>query len=186
MPGHYCSLSASSLLAGFLRSLKLEDRFATNPPKGYIMKRFLVLFPVTALLFACQTTPISPFIADQAVEFALAPGGSATIKDTGLVINLISVVSDERCPSEVECAASGPVQLLLTAQKENGTAADLTMQTFTDNDGRSPAMEFEGITDRIVYEGYLIRIVGVLPYPENLSTSIQQNDYRVSFMVTKQ
>ena len=102
------------------------------------------------------------------------------------MINLISVVSDERCPSQVECAASGPVQLLLAAQKENGTIADIVMQTFTDNDGRSPAMEFEGITDRIEYDGYLIRIVGVLPYPEALSTSIQQNDYRVSFVVTKQ
>jgi len=59
------------------------------------------------------------------------------------------------------------------------------MQTFTDNDGRSPAMEFEGIEDRIVYEGYLIRIVGVLPYPEDPSTSIKQNDYRVSFVVTE-
>ena len=64
-------------------------------------------------------------------------------------------------------------------------ATDLMMQTLTDNDGRSPAMEFEGITDRTVYEGYLIRIVGVLPYPEDLSTTIQQSDYRVSFVVTK-
>lgn len=59
------------------------------------------------------------------------------------------------------------------------------MQTFTDNDGRSPDMEFKGITDQIVYEGYLIQIVGVLPYPENPSTAIQQNDYRVSFLVTE-
>jgi len=150
------------------------------------MKRFIVLFPVTALLFACQMTPSEPFIADQGVEFVLAPSGSATIKDTGLTINLISIVSDDRCPSEVECAASGPVQLSLVAQKENGTAVDLMMQTFTDNDGCSPVMEFDGITDRIVYEGYLIRIVGVLPYPEDLATSIQQDDYRVSFVVTKQ
>ena len=149
------------------------------------MKRFIVLFPVAALLFACQMTPSEPFIADQGVEFVLAPGESATIKDTGLAINLISVLSDERCPSEVECVASGPVQISLAAQKENGISTNLMMQTFTDNDGRSPAMEFEGITDRTVYEGDLIRIAGVLPYPEDLSTSIRHNDYRVSFVVTK-
>jgi hypothetical protein len=149
------------------------------------MKLFLVLFPVTALLFACQPTPISPLITDQGVEFALAPGGSATIKDAGLTIKLISVLNDGRCPSQVECTESGPVQLSLSAQKDNGAAANLMMQTFTNNNGRSAAMEFEGITDRIVYEGYLIRIVGVLPYPEDLSTSIRQNDYRVSFVVTK-
>ena len=149
------------------------------------MKLFILLFSETALLFACQATPISPVIADQGVEFVLAPGGSATIKDTGLTINLISVLSDVRCPGDVECTESGPVQLSLAAQKENGISTELMMQTFTDNDGRSPAMEFEGITDRIVYEGYLIRIVGVLPYPENLSTPIQQNDYQVSFVVTE-
>ncbi len=78
------------------------------------------------------------------------------------------------------------MQISLSAQKDNGAAADLALQTFTDTEGRSPAMEFEGIADRIVYEGYLIRIVGVLPYPEDLSTSITQNDYRVSFVVTEE
>ena len=149
------------------------------------MKLFIVLFPVILLLVACQTMAASPLIAEQGAEFVLAPGEMATIKDTGLIIKLISILSEERCPNEVECAASGPVQISLSAQKDNGTAADLIIQTFTDNDGRSPAMEFEGIEDRIVYEGYLIRIVGVLPYPEDLSTSITQNDYRVSFVVTE-
>ena len=154
--------------------------------RDVIAKLSIVLFPVTILLFACQAMPSSPLIADQGVEFVLAPGGSATIKDTALTINLISVLSDDRCPSEVECAASGPVQLSLLAQKENGSAAEIVMQILTDNEGRSPDVEFEGITDRTVYEGYLIRIVGVLPYPEDLSTSIRQNDYRVSFVVTRQ
>jgi len=149
------------------------------------LKLFIVLLPVFVMLVACQPTPVSPLIAEPGLEFTLAPGGTATITDVGLRIILISILNDDRCPSEVECAASGPVQISLSAQKDNRKAADLMMQTFTDNDGRSPAMEFEGIEDRIVYEGYLIRIVGVLPYPEDLSTSIQQNDYRVSFVVTE-
>ena len=138
------------------------------------------------MLVACQTTPISPLIADQGVEFVLVPGGSATIKDTGLAIKLVSILNDGRCPSDVECTESGPVQLSLSAQKNNGTTDDFILQTFTDYTGRSSAMEFEGIEDRIVYEGYSIRIVGVLPYPEDLSTSIREADYRVSFMVTEE
>ncbi|MEO7838956.1 MAG: hypothetical protein ABIU06_06370 [Anaerolineales bacterium] len=149
------------------------------------MKLFIMLFPATFMLVACQTTSVSPLVAEQGVEFVLAPGVMATIKDTGLTIKLISVSSDGRCPSEVECTESGPVQLSLSAQKDNSMAAELMLQTFTDNEGRSPAMEFEGVTDRIVYEGYLIRFVGVLPYPEDLSTPIRQNDYRVSFVVTE-
>ena len=150
-----------------------------------LIKLFIVLFPVTFILVACQTTPVSPVIAEQGVEFVLAPGGTATIKDAGLTIKLISVLSDERCPSEVDCAVSGPVQISLSAQKNAGATADFALQTFTDTEGRSPAMEFEGIEDRIVFEGYLIRIVGVLPYPENLSTSIKEDDYRVGFVVTE-
>ena len=150
------------------------------------LKLFIILLPVTVIvLVACQTTAVSPLVAEQGVEFALAPGEMATITDAGLTIKFIAVLNDGRCPSDIECTESGPVQLSLSAQKDNGTAAKLAMQTFTDNDGRSPSMEFEGIMDRIVYEGYLIRIVGVLPYPVNLSTSIKQNDYRVSFLVTE-
>ena len=146
----------------------------------------IALLPSTVvMLIACQTVPISPLVAEQGVEFALAPGETATIKEAGLTIKLVSILNDGRCPSEVECAASGPVQISLSAQKDNGTAAELALQTFTDMDGRSPAMEFEGIEDRIEYEGYLIRIVRVLPYPEDLSTFINQNDYRVSFVVTE-
>ncbi len=156
-------------------------------PKDVIikLKLFIVLLPVTVLIVACQTTPKSPLVAELGVEFTLAPGGTATITNAGLTISLISILSDDRCPSEVECAASGPVQVSLSAQKDNGTTEDFALQTFTDTEGRSPAMEFEGITDRIVYEGYLIRIVGVLPYPETPITSIKQNDYQVSFVVTE-
>ena len=150
------------------------------------MKLFVFLFPAIILLIACQPMTAAPLIAEPGVEFVLAPGGTAAIKDTDLTISLTSIISDDRCPREVECAASGTVQISLSVQKDNGTAADLMMQTLTDNEGRSPSTEFEGITDRIVYEGYLIRIVGVLPYPEDPSTPIRQNDYRVSFVVTKQ
>ena len=159
-----------------------------NDSKHLIVKLNLLitlLLVTVVTLVACQATPVPPLAVEQGVEFALAPGEMATITDAGLTIKFISVLNDGRCPSDIECTESGPVQISLSIQKDNGTAEDLVMQTFTDNDGRSPAVEFEGIEDRIVYEGYLIRIVGVLPYPVKLSTSIRQNDYRVSFVVTE-
>ena len=163
--------------------------FTLNPSlqRDVIMKLklFIGLVPVAAIIVACQTTPISPLAAEPGIEFTLAPDGAVTITDAGLTIKLISILSDDHCPREVECAASGPVQVSLSAQKDNRTTEDFALQTFTDTEGRSPAIEFEGITDRIVYEGYLIRIVGVLPYPEDLSTSIKEDDYRVSFVVTE-
>ena len=46
-------------------------------------KLFVLLFPLTAIFAACQTTPVSPLVAEQGVEFALAPRATATIKDAG-------------------------------------------------------------------------------------------------------
>jgi hypothetical protein len=60
------------------------------------------------------------------------------------------------------------------------------MQTFTDNNGRAPGMEFEGIKDRMSYEGYLIRVVGVLPYPQKSMSEIEDSEYRVTLVVRKE
>lgn len=60
------------------------------------MKLFVFLFPAIILLVACQPMTAAPLIAEQDVEFVLAPGGTATIKDTGLTIRLISILSDDR------------------------------------------------------------------------------------------
>jgi len=46
-------------------------------------------------------------------------------------------------------------------------------------------MQFEGIADRAVYEGYLIRVVSVLPYPESSFSEIKDSKYRVTFVASK-
>ena len=60
---------------------------------------------------------------------------------------------------------------------------EFIMETFTGYDGRAPEGPFEGIQDRVEYEGYFIRIIGVLPYPSSLSAPIEASEYRVSFVV---
>jgi hypothetical protein len=93
-------------------------------------------------------------------------------------------LSDERCPSEIECAASGPVTVSLSVQQDGETPSMFSLQTFTDQDGRAPSGSFEGIEDRIEIGDYLIQVVGVLPYPQNLS-GIKPSDYQATFMVTE-
>jgi len=139
------------------------------------------------LLGSCQSataTPPPPLTVTTNREFTLAPGQSAALVDAIFTIRLIGIGGDERCPSEIECAASGPVSVSFTVQKGGGDLSTITLQTFTDNNGRSPDNKFEGIEDRASYEGYLIRVVGVLPYPEKLNQTIKESDYRVTFLVT--
>ncbi len=150
--------------------------------------RLLLPFLLMALiLVGCKpATPPPPITIPVGAEFSLAPGQSATLEGAGLTIQLISVGSDERCPSGIECAVSGPVTMTISVQKGSSqTPTQIVLQSFTDNDGRAPEMEFEGIQDRVTFGGFQIKAAGVLPYPVKQKNEIKASDYRVSFVVTK-
>jgi hypothetical protein len=139
------------------------------------------------ILAACQSsTPASPAPAALNTEITLAPGQSAAVTGTDLTITFHSVVSDERCPSEIECAASGPVTISLSIQQGTGDPTDFTLQSFTDLNGRSPNVQFEGVTNRTELGGYVIQIAGVTPYPQNLNTEIEASEYRVALLISNQ
>jgi len=136
------------------------------------------------LLVACQSgESLPPVTATINNEFTLAPEQSAMITSTDLTITFNSVLGDDRCPSEVECAASGPVTVSLSVKQGNEKAVELTLQTFTDQNGRAPGREFEGIEDRAELGDYLLQITGVTPYPKNLSTQIKSSEYQVILIV---
>ncbi|MEP6895390.1 MAG: hypothetical protein ABI986_07270 [Chloroflexota bacterium] len=137
------------------------------------------------LLMGCDSATPVPITVNLGAEFTLAPDQAATITDTNLTLHLIGVGGDERCPSEIECAVSGPVSLSLSAQLGNAEPMDINLQVFTGNNGRAPEMQFEGIQDRADYEGYVIRVTGVLPYPVNRTNLIKDSDYRVTFVIDK-
>ena len=137
------------------------------------------------MLAACQPGTSSPVeIATLNNEFTLATDQSVPVKKTDLTITFNGVLSDERCPSEIECAASGPVTVSLSVQQDGNAPAMVSLQTFTDQEGRAPSSSFEGIEDRIEIGDYLIQVVGVLPYPQNLS-GIKVSDYEATFLVTE-
>lgn len=137
------------------------------------------------ILTACQPAqPSAPGPAALNAEITLSPGQSATVQGTDLTITFHSVVGDERCPSEIECAASGPVSISLSIQQGEGDPTDFTLQTFTDPNGRSPNVEFEGVTNRAELGKYTIQIASVTPYPQNLETKIEASKYRVALLVS--
>jgi len=136
-------------------------------------------------LTGCGSATAAPVVtATLGKEFTLAPDQTATITATKLTIRLIGVGGDQRCPSEIECAISGPVSVSLSAQIGDQVATNIDLQAFTGDDGRAPDMQFQGIQDRAIYAGYLIRIVGALPYPAKSFNEIKASDYRVSVLVT--
>src|SRR5687768_15015530 len=148
-------------------------------------KPISLILVIVYILAACQTgTSPSPVTTTINHEITLAPDQSAAVTGTDLTITFHSVVSDERCPSDVECAASGPVTVSLSVQQGNGTPNDFTLQTFTDVNGRSPNVQFEGITNRAEVGEYVIQIAGVTPYPKNSTMETEASAYRVALLVS--
>ncbi len=141
----------------------------------------LLLIALTSCQAAPPTPPITVSVSD---EFILRPGQSAAILGTDLTLKLIAISSDERCPLEIECAMSGPVSLSISIQHAENSPAEFALQTFTDSDGRIPENPFEGIQNRMEFEGYIIQVKSVLPYPLKHSGEIKDSEYQVSFIVT--
>ena len=149
------------------------------------MKKILLALLLIPLLTGCGSATPAPLTVNLGTEFTLAPDQTATITETELTIRLIDVGGDQRCPSKIECAVSGPVSLSLSAQLGDSVPTEINLQTFTSDNGRAPDMQFEGIADRTVYEGYLIRVVSVLPYPESSFSEIKDSKYRVTLVASK-
>ncbi len=148
---------------------------------------FIISMMWMILLTACQpATPLPHLSVITGTEFTLAPNQTAALTDTELTIRLIGVSGDERCPSEIECVVSGPVSISLSAQMGEAEPTDINLQVFTSNNGLAPDMHFEGIEDRAIYEGYLIRVAGVLPYPAKSFNEIKDSEYRVRLVVSEE
>ena len=153
--------------------------------KIFLNGRFIFLLILLLIaLTSCQAAPPPPPItASVSDEFILRPSQSAAILGTDLTLKLIAITSDERCPLEIECAMSGPVSLSISIQSTENAPAEFALQTFTGNDGRTPDMSFEGIQDRVEFDGYLIQIKAVQPYPTKSTAEIKNSEYQVSFIV---
>jgi hypothetical protein len=102
-----------------------------------------------------------------------------------LKITFVGVTNDGRCPLKIECAVSGPVYATITVQSGSAAPVEFAFQTFTDNDGSVPEMDFEGMTASVEINGYIIRIKSVLPFPQESVSEIGDSDYRASFAITK-
>jgi hypothetical protein len=137
------------------------------------------------LLTGCLAGTPQPISATSDAEIILSVGQTVSLSDANLSITLLNVVSDERCPSEIECAASGPVTLRLSILGSNGAGTEETLQTFTDNNGLAATMEFEGIQSSTTVDEYQIRILGVSPYPKDRSDSIKPSAYKVTLKVLR-
>jgi len=123
----------------------------------------LLLFQVIAFFTAAGPEPGRPF--------EVAPAQQLTID--GLQLTFEGVGEDSRCPTGADCAWAGDAAAAFTLEKPPAHALHRTLHT----NGR-----FERQT---VYEGYVVRLDDVRPYPKEGVTTAPA-DYRAVVIVRKQ
>jgi hypothetical protein len=80
------------------------------------MTRYLAV-TVGFIWLGCAQNPWAP---QEGTDFALRVGESATIRDAGLIVTFVRVVSDSRCQVDVTCfwSGNGEIELGVTAVAE--------------------------------------------------------------------
>jgi hypothetical protein len=134
--------------------------------------RFVSWLPVLAcsVLLGCELLT-RPELEE---DFRLAPGQSAAIAGTDLVITFRKVVEDSRCPSTVACVWAGNGKVELLARTSDGGTTPQILGT--------PSGPLE-----VAVAQYRIRVLGLDPYPADPEAQpISPDDYRLSLRVSSQ
>ena len=103
-----------------------------------------------------------------------------TAKVSGVDIKFLSVVSDSRCPKNVNCIWAGEVIVLVEVQQKSQKAIE---KTITIGFKRIP----EGNETDIIFEDkyFTIKAINVSPYPE-YGVEVKPLDYVLLFDVIEQ
>jgi hypothetical protein len=136
------------------------------------MKNLTSLLAVLLILTAgCQEEKdSSSFILDQ--SFELTCNEVKTDDGNGLIISLDSVLNDSRCPKGCYCFWEGNAEArFIFSHDHNRTSFVLNT--------------FGGWRTDTLINGYRIKLIHILPYPE-IGTIIRQSDYRAEIEITEE
>ena len=131
-----------------------------------IMQRmyFFTLIALTTMLYRGTAEPEMGHPFDMRVEETVTIGE--------LTITFEGIGDDSRCPTGETCMWAGDAAAAFTFAKASAESVHRTLHT----NGRYER--------QIDYEGFVIRLEGVKPYPKT-GGSIARGDYRVTLVVTR-
>ncbi|HAL74581.1 MAG TPA: hypothetical protein DCM45_05740 [Clostridiales bacterium] len=130
----------------------------------------VLLIGLAAGLSACANQPASASaILNQA--FILEPGQTAVLKDEGLSIKFVEIVSDSRCPTGVQCIWAGEVSSLVEINYQN-QKKEMVLKVLGSGEGED------------LFTDYKITF-SVEPYPE-YGKELKAEDYRLHLTISKE
>ena len=134
------------------------------------LTKLLVLLPAV-MLTACGSDEGGPeamaATAPPAQEYVV--GFGETIRISGLSLEFTTLAEESRCPTSVTCVWEGNARVLVTATRGSATGI-----LELNSNPRFPV--------RAVFEGYLIELRSVEPYPATPAPPRAQ-DYTVTLLV---
>lgn len=156
------------------------------------MPRFVILFAAIAFvsLAGCRDFTVDSkkesedrpgfrqITVPSSDPFELAPGDTATIEGTNISIHFDKLISDSRCPSNVQCIQLGDAKVL--------------MELFNGNDGGHQIVgvipglvptPFIG-NDVIQFQDYRFQLLQLSPYPVSGEERFEASEYRALISFT--
>lgn len=149
--------------------------------KHLVWVLFLCLF-----LAGCQL-PVSPVLpAEDAAfgqPFTLQLGQTAHLSEVGLDVTFASLLTDGRCPTNIQCAATLPVEVEIAIRRSGSPTGDsLQLSAHTDETGAVIPTAPDVVTSAIV-NGSTYTLLAVTPYPDAQHKSASAA-YLVTLLVT--
>lgn len=133
------------------------------------------------LLLACRQSSIGPddIPFQVGAPFTLEVGQSALLEQESLTLTFDSVIGDHRCPSQVQCAEQGAVEILVTVKEANQASETHEMNP-------EPALaRLTWAPSTVTYQNYEINLQAVSPYPELPEDLEDFDDYEATFVVSE-
>ncbi|MGH9147674.1 MAG: hypothetical protein ACRD1Q_13265 [Vicinamibacterales bacterium] len=140
---------------------------------GWSVVRAKSLIAVLACLLlgaACaENSPAAPTVPLNE-QFTLAPGQSASVRDTPLTVEFLRVTGDSRCPADTLCVQGGDAIVQVRAT----TSTSAQYELHTGDQARATA----------IHGGFRVALDQLQPYPFS-SRTIEPGDYRATLTVTR-
>ncbi len=121
------------------------------------------------VLTACSNPAASSAVPDR--DFELRAGESVRLEGSDLVLRFVSVPSDSRCPTDVQCVHAGDATVRLHAQ--GGGAPDASLDLHTNDEPKEGAQG-----------SFLVRLLGLRPLPR-AGRPVPAADFVATLRVTR-
>jgi hypothetical protein len=120
-----------------------------------------------------NNTSSSGFALDE--EFQLRVNQSVIIGSEDLNITFLNVTEDSRCPSDVVCKWQGAVSVVVNVAKGDVNVGNMSIRLIVGYEEEANA----------TFDGFIIRLIKVDPYPDTYKVTIEMSDYIGTFLISE-